>query len=90
MTNDTSPNQYVSRLLNKNEDDRLNELKIILSELDIGIRLRKITQHQKHEIIHEIKRAIADERNISFDEKTINLMLLVEGVLVPAMMTWWI
>lgn len=69
MTNDTSPNQYVSRLLNKNEDDRLNELKIILSELDIGIRLRKITQHQKHEIIHEIKRAIADERNISFDEK---------------------
>jgi hypothetical protein len=69
MANATSPNQYVSRLLSKEEDDRLNELKNILSELDIGIRLRKITQLQKHEIINEIKQAIADERKISFDEK---------------------
>ncbi|EBI5825105.1 hypothetical protein DVH92_06920 [Salmonella enterica] len=69
MGNNLSPNQYVSRLLNKKEDDRLNELKNILSELDIGIRLRRITQHQKHKIIQEIKRVIANEINISFDEK---------------------
>ncbi|ECR8549993.1 hypothetical protein F2D81_21480, partial [Salmonella enterica] len=60
---------YVSRLLSKGEDDRLDELKDILSELDIGIRLRKITPLQKHEIINEIKRAVASEREISFDEK---------------------
>ncbi|EMQ9353637.1 hypothetical protein WI371_004129 [Salmonella enterica] len=69
MENNTLPTQYVSRLLSKGEDDRLDELKDILSELDIGIRLRKITPLQKHEIINEIKRAIASEREISFDEK---------------------
>lgn len=69
MKNNTLPSQYVSRLLNKEKDDRLNELKNIVSELDICIRLRKITKHQKHDIIHEIKRAIANERNFSFDEK---------------------
>ena len=47
----------------------VDELKNILSELDIGIRLRKITQLQKYEIINEIKRAIADEREIYFDDK---------------------
>ncbi|EFL6469617.1 hypothetical protein [Escherichia coli] len=69
MANNTSSTQYVSRLLSKGENDRLDELKNILSELDIGIRLRKITQLQKYEIINEIKRAIADEREIYFDEK---------------------
>lgn len=69
MANNTSSTQYVSRLLSKGEDDRLDELKNILSELDIGIRLRKITQLQKYEIINEIKRAIASEREIYFDEK---------------------
>ncbi|EAA8666942.1 hypothetical protein [Salmonella enterica] len=69
MENNTLPTQYVSRLLSKGEDDRLDELKDILSELDIGIRLRKITPLQKHEIINEIKRAVASEREISFDEK---------------------
>ena len=69
MANNTSSTQYVSRLLSKGENDRLDELKNILSELDIGIRLRKITQLQKYEIINVIKRAIADEREIYFDEK---------------------
>ncbi|EKS6730496.1 hypothetical protein OSG44_003951 [Enterobacter mori] len=69
MENNTSSNQYVSRLLSKEKDDRLNELKNILSELDISIRLRKITKFQKHEIINEIKRAIASERKIPIDEK---------------------
>lgn len=69
MKNNKSANQYVSRLLNKEEDDRPNELKNILTELDIGIRLRKITKLQKNEIINEIKRAIASKGEISFDEK---------------------
>ena len=67
MANNTSSTQYVSRLLSKGENDRLDELKNILSELDIGIRLRKITQLQKYEIINEIKRAIVDEKNSPAD-----------------------
>ncbi|HEK0687116.1 hypothetical protein I4598_11715 [Proteus mirabilis] len=79
MANDTSLNQYVWRLLNKEEDDRLNELKNILSELDICIKLRKIKQHQKNEIIYEIKQAIANEKNISCDEKNNSFDIINRG-----------
>ena len=87
MANNTSSTQYVSRLLSKGENDRLDELKNILSELDIGIRLRKITQLQKYEIINEIKRAIADEREIISMRKTPHLIILVEGMLALVMKT---
>lgn len=68
MVNNITSNEYALRLLSKKQDDRLDELKNILCELDISIRLRKITQLQKNEIINGIKRAIASERKISLDE----------------------
>ncbi|MDG0805267.1 hypothetical protein PO856_002498 [Pectobacterium brasiliense] len=69
MADNISPSQYVSRMLNIEEDDRLNELKDIIFELDINIRLRKITQNQKYEVIYEIKRAIENVSGVSLSEK---------------------
>lgn len=69
MANNTPLNQYTSCLLSKEEGERLDELKNILTELDIEIRLRKITQLQKYNIINEIKRAVASELKIPFNEK---------------------
>lgn len=58
MVSDTLCNLYVARMLSAEEKNRLSELRNILSELDLGIRLRKITEQQKQQIIYKIKYAL--------------------------------
>ncbi|EKB9755324.1 hypothetical protein ACGGX0_002822 [Salmonella enterica] len=43
MANDLSSNSYVLRVINAAEKERLSELKNILSEIDLAIRIRKIS-----------------------------------------------
>ena len=74
-----SSNTYVLRVVNAAEKERLSELRNVLSELDLAIRLREISQKQKNAIIHEIKKTIANEQNNLPDRNNDSLEITTRG-----------
>lgn len=79
MVSDMSSNTYVLRVVNAAEKERLSELRNVLSELDLAIRLREISQKQKNAIIHEIKKTIANEQNNLPDRNNDSLEITTRG-----------
>ncbi|EAA6849819.1 hypothetical protein EXA76_17025 [Salmonella enterica subsp. enterica serovar Stanleyville] len=79
MVSDMSSNSYVLRVVNAAEKERLSELRNVLSELDLAIRLREISQKQKNAIIHEIKKAIANEQDNLPDRNNDSLEITTRG-----------
>ncbi|EJH2658841.1 hypothetical protein NDG35_002021 [Salmonella enterica] len=70
---------YVLRVINAAKKNRLTELKNVLLELDLAIRVRKISQQQKKRIIHEIKKNIEHEQGILLDENSDLLDVITRG-----------
>ncbi len=79
MANDLSSNSYVLRVINAAEKERLSELKNILSEIDLAIRIRKISLQQKNAIIHEIKKNIEYEQGILSNKNTHSVDIITRG-----------
>lgn len=79
MVSDMSSNSYVLRVVNAAEKERLSELRNVLSELDLAIRLREISQKQKNAIIHEIKKTIANEQDNLPDRNNDSLEITTRG-----------
>ena len=79
MVSDMSYNSYVLRVVNAAEKERLSELRNVLSELDLAIRIREISQNQKNAIIHEIKKTIANEQDNLPDRNNDSLEIITRG-----------
>lgn len=79
MVSDMSSNSYVLRVVNAAEKERLSELRNVLSELDLAIRIREISQKQKNAIIHEIKKTIANEQDNLSDRNNDSLEITTRG-----------
>lgn len=79
MVSDMSYDSYVLRVVNAAEKERLSELRNVLLELDLAIRIRKISQKQKNAIIHEIKKTIANEQGNLSDKNNDSIKINTRG-----------